>query len=175
MNKKVITILLLTLTIILVLYGCGNNSEPTIASETTGAIIEATVPGTELPTHPQVEDWIDETTEPLEAETEGTEPEETETEETEPEETETEETEPEETNPENTTPEETTSDKPSNEVTSYEKYMNMSPAEQQAFFESFGSIEAYLAWYDAAVAEYEANTNVTDISGGSVDLGDLMG
>ena len=42
------------------------------------------------------------------------------------------------------------------EKTEYEKLLEMSGEEQQAFMESFESLEAFFAWLEEAKAEYEA-------------------
>ena len=58
----------------------------------------------------------------------------------------------------------------------YEDYMEMTAAEQQAYYESFDDPMEFFAWLNAAKAEYEANKNDIEIgSGGSVDLGDIIG
>lgn len=56
---------------------------------------------------------------------------------------------------------------------SYEEYLKMSPAEQQAHFEQFPSLEAYIAWHNAALAEYEENQSSIEVTGG-IDIGDFM-
>lgn len=78
------------------------------------------------------------------------------------------------TEPENTIP--GTTDAPSHEYT-YEDYMAMSPSERQAFVESFGSIDAFWEWYDAAYADYEARQETIEVGGdgGGIDIGDLVG
>lgn len=55
----------------------------------------------------------------------------------------------------------------------YEEYLAMSPAEQQAHYETFPSLEAYIAWHNAALAEYEENQNSIEVTG-SFDIGDFM-
>ena len=89
-----------------------------------------------------------------------------------PEETEPKETEPKETEPEETKPEETT---PPATTLGYEQYMNMSAAEQQAFFQTFDSVDAYFAWLNSAKADYEEKQNATDLENGAVDIEDLLG
>lgn len=93
---------------------------------------------------------------------------------TKPQETKPQATKPQETKPQETTPPETVPVKPDGTKVSFEQYNNMSSADQQAFFESFENVDAYLAWYDAALKEYENSKNVIEIAGGSVDLGELM-
>lgn len=55
----------------------------------------------------------------------------------------------------------------------YEQYMALSAEQQQAHFESFPSLDAYIAWYNAALAEYEANQNIVEATG-PIDIGDYM-
>lgn len=55
----------------------------------------------------------------------------------------------------------------------YEEYLKMSPAEQQAHYEAFPSLEAYIAWHNAALAEYEENQDSIEVTGG-IDIGDFM-
>ncbi len=54
-----------------------------------------------------------------------------------------------------------------------EEYNSMSPKDQQAYFESFDSVEDYWAWYDAAKADYDAKMDGTHIEGdGNFDITD---
>ena len=55
----------------------------------------------------------------------------------------------------------------------YEEYLAMSPAEQQAHYEQFPSLEAYIAWHNAALEEYEENQGSIEVTGG-IDIGDFM-
>ena len=57
---------------------------------------------------------------------------------------------------------------------SYEEYMAMSPAEQQAYYERFSSLEEFIAWHNAAQAEYEAEHDIPVVTG-PIDIGDYMG
>ena len=59
--------------------------------------------------------------------------------------------------------------------TAFEQYNNMSGDDQQAYMESFDSIESFVAWYNAALAEYEAVSNPIEITDGVIDLGELIG
>ncbi len=43
----------------------------------------------------------------------------------------------------------------------YEEYLKLSPALQQAYCESFSSMDAYMQWFNAAVKEYNDNKNDT--------------
>lgn len=55
---------------------------------------------------------------------------------------------------------------------SYEDYLAMSPTEQQAHYEQFPSLEAYIAWHNAALAEYEENQGSIEVTG-PIDIGDF--
>ena len=55
----------------------------------------------------------------------------------------------------------------------YEEYLAMSPYEQQAHYEQFSSLEAYIVWHNAALAEYEENQSSIEVTGG-IDIGDFM-
>ena len=59
--------------------------------------------------------------------------------------------------------------------TEYEKFHAMSPAEQQAYMESFDSIEAFFEWYEQAAAEYEAAKPPIDVGDGNINLDDIIG
>lgn len=161
-ERKIIAFAMAILMIASVFTGCGQKNavsnvetqEPTITTET--AAPEVTI-SPELQQALDegwiVEDWPEETTEATEA---------TKSEETKPEETDPEETEPTETAPEETTAQVT--------ITEYEWYLSLSAEAQQAFFESFDSIDAYFAWLNNAKAEFEEKQNATEIEGGSIDL-----
>lgn len=60
-------------------------------------------------------------------------------------------------------------------TTEYEKYNAMSGEEQEAFIDSFESIQAFMDWYNAAKAEYDALHPGIDIGDGNIDAGDLIG
>ena len=55
----------------------------------------------------------------------------------------------------------------------YEEYWAMSGKEQQAYYESFDSVEDFFAWYNTAKAEYEAANPGIDAGDGEIDLGEL--
>ena len=61
----------------------------------------------------------------------------------------------------------------SDEVT-YESYQAMTGEEQMAFMESFESMEAFFAWFNAVKEEYEENLIVIDGST-PIDLEELLG
>lgn len=59
---------------------------------------------------------------------------------------------------------------------SYEEYLALTPAEQQAYYETFADYEAYFAWLNKAKEDYENNKDQIEIGGnGSLDLGDIIG
>lgn len=144
---------------------------------------ETTLPSEPLPqqttapteTVPGVEEWPEETTLPQVPETvpqtQATEPSE---EPTAPAETEPGQkpTEPAETT-QPTAPPETTQPQTGNSGLSYEEYLAMDPARQQAFYESFPSLEAFIAWHNAALEEYEKNQPSIEVTGG-IDIGDYI-
>jgi hypothetical protein len=51
----------------------------------------------------------------------------------------------------------------------------MSPAEQQAYVESFDSIDQFFDWYNTAKAEYEAANPPIDVGDGVIDMEDIIG
>ena len=143
---------------------------------------QTTVPVLTLPEGEEVEEWDDpietepvRTTEPQENTTEHSEdatepwqedPTEPPTATQPPRETEPQPTQP----PATTEPQIGTSDPA--DVT-YEEYLAMSPQEQQAHYEQFPSLEAYIAWHNAALEEYEENQGSIEVTGG-IDIGDFM-
>lgn len=162
MNKK-ITLLVLALAVILLLsiligiFTSGEETQVGVPGETS----QTSDPDTSIPQQTTeelmdgIEEWEDlPTTQPTDATVETTAPAET--------------TAPDETTEPDQEPE-------SNDLAAqYARYLAMTPEEQQAFYESFASPDAFFAWYDSAKAAYEANQDVVDIQGGDVDLGDLM-
>ena len=84
---------------------------------------------------------------------------------------------PEETEPtieETTQPEDEGVDIHPDEMT-YEKYNAMSGEEQLAFFNSFASMEDFVAWYNAAKAKYDAEHPDIEVGDGNIDIGDIVG
>lgn len=59
---------------------------------------------------------------------------------------------------------------PDPEDVDYREFMDMTPAEQQAFMESFESIEAFFEWYEAAKEKYEKENPPIDVGDGNVTL-----
>ena len=55
----------------------------------------------------------------------------------------------------------------------YEKYIALSPEEQQKYYNSFASVEAFFNWLNAAKAEYEANRDEIEVDG-EIDIGDYI-
>ena len=55
----------------------------------------------------------------------------------------------------------------------YEEFWAMSGKEQQAYYESFDSVDDFFAWYNAAKAEHEAAHPGIDAGDGEIDLGEL--
>ena len=51
----------------------------------------------------------------------------------------------------------------------------MNSSEQQAFIKSFDSMDAFFKWYNAEKQKYDKENAGTELNGGSVDLGDLIG
>ena len=58
---------------------------------------------------------------------------------------------------------------------SYEEFAAMSGTEQKAYYDTFASIEEFFAWYNEAKAAYEAAHPDSELPGGDIDLGDLLG
>lgn len=57
----------------------------------------------------------------------------------------------------------------------YETFTAMDPAEQRVYMESFESLDAFFAWYNAAKEAYEQEHPAIDVGDGVVDLGGLGG
>lgn len=57
-------------------------------------------------------------------------------------------------------------------VIEYERYMAMSGAEQIAYMESFGSVEAFFEWLNKAKDEYEAANPIIPIEGDEINIKD---
>lgn len=62
---------------------------------------------------------------------------------------------------------------PSQKSLTYEAYLQLSNTEQQAYFRSFDTVDAFYDWLDAAQAEYE-KTHPGGSGSGSVDIGDYI-
>ena len=154
-----IKIMALCLICALLLSACGTPMTPVettnVPTSQPAESVEATTQSTEATTQP-----TETTTQPTESETQPTTPS---TEATTP-----------ATEPTTDATEPTQSG--NSYATSFEAYQAMSPAEQQAFFESFGNYEAFIAWYIAAEAAYKESQDRNEVSGdGNIDIGDLVG
>ena len=57
----------------------------------------------------------------------------------------------------------------------YARYNAMAPDEQVAFYNTFDSMEAFVAWYNNAKAEYDRQNPSIEIGNGNIDIGDLIG
>lgn len=57
----------------------------------------------------------------------------------------------------------------------YEIFQAMTPSEQQAYMESFESIDAFFDWYDQAKSEHEAANPSIDVGNGNIDLDEIIG
>ena len=177
MLKKIICTILAVVSILL-LTACGktpNNlgvetvpqTTATAPSQTTDTT-EDTIPAPSMGVGERGDYTDDSATEPS---AESSEPEVTEPGTTEPGTTEPETTEPETTGPEDTTPV-TPPDEEQTTLT-FEEYLAMSVEEQEAFVESFESLEDFIAWWNAAKAAQEKEDN-TITGDPNVDLGDLI-
>lgn len=171
MNKKVGigicvgVVILLLIAMIFVFAGDTENNHVEIAATTATEAVKETVEPTSQDaageTVEGVEEWENETTEGTEESvdvttvptTEATEPEET----TAPT---TEATEPEDTKP---------------AASAYLWYASLSAEEQQKYYESFASPEAFFAWFNAAKAEYEASKDYMDSDNPNADMGEILG
>ena len=56
----------------------------------------------------------------------------------------------------------------------YSEYVKMSPAEQQAYMESFASPMDFIAWAQQAEEEHKAHDDSIIVEGGDVNLGDYI-
>lgn len=191
MNKKRMTVIvaILVALILLCFFACRKEETPTASTEndvvTQPATIEPTKDHEE--TIPGLADFdgdvnIDESTEPtidkVEEEKDATEPTSSkdgeEEESAKPTDGKNEETEPtvEPTTGENEEEEATTPPTSSgNTKTEYEKFQAMSGAAQKEFMDSFGSVEEFFAWLNAARAEHEALHPEIDVGDGNINLG----
>lgn len=57
----------------------------------------------------------------------------------------------------------------------YEEFMALSAQEQLEYIESFEDDAAFFEWYNAAKKEYDEKNSGTELDGGTVDLGDIIG
>lgn len=67
------------------------------------------------------------------------------------------------------------SEAPDEENITFEEYLAMTPQEQVDFFNSFADPFDYVAWYDAAKAEYDAQQNKIEIGeDGTIDIEEII-
>ena len=59
-------------------------------------------------------------------------------------------------------------------VKEYEAYIAMTPAEQQAFFDTFDSYADFFTWYHEAMEAYEESQNRIEVGDGEINIGDLI-
>lgn len=72
-----------------------------------------------------------------------------------------------------TTPTQPTEQPTAGDKLTYEQYMAMPTSQQEAYFRSFPTVEAFYEWLEAAEAEYEKNQN-TVTGDGKLDLNDYI-
>lgn len=168
MNKKLIALLLVLL---LLLTGCKakNNSADATDAPEAAATQENTPTETLHPAladNPFGDDWTEPTVEETQAEA-TEEPKETEA----PKATEA----PKETEA-STEPATEPTEAPEDDGTmNYDKYMSLSAKEQSDYMNSFESVDAFFAWYNAAKDEHDSKNTEIEIGDGSFDLGELEG
>ncbi len=66
-----------------------------------------------------------------------------------------------------------TDPKPNTSLT-YAEYIAKTPAEQQAYYETYDNFMDFVAWYNAAKAKYDAENEVNRVEGGKIDIGEIM-
>ena len=168
MNTKILALTFVLVMVISAFTACGKQRED---AETTAATTETLLPGVVENIFEKEEDDDNSVTEETEAGENQAEIEsekETLSEEPLQDDTEQEESKPKETTPKETAPKETVPKQPEG-ITDYEVYKAMSPDEQVAFYESFGSAEAFMEWFNNAKAEYDAQQTIVEIGeGGAV-------
>jgi DNA processing protein len=59
-------------------------------------------------------------------------------------------------------------------LVSFSEFLEMSPAEQQAYMESYEDITDFLEWYRAAEEKYKSENTYTEISGGDINIGEYV-
>ncbi|MBQ7034257.1 MAG: hypothetical protein IJN34_00810 [Clostridia bacterium] len=63
---------------------------------------------------------------------------------------------------------------PNSELT-YEEYMAMTPTEQKAYYDSYENFTDFVAWHNAAKAEYDAENESVEIQDGEINISDIIG
>lgn len=61
------------------------------------------------------------------------------------------------------------------QLTEYELFQALSPADQRTHMESFSSMDAFFAWYNAAKDYYEQQNPSISVGDGNIDLGEIAG
>ena len=59
-----------------------------------------------------------------------------------------------------------------NQIT-YEEYNSLSGEEQEAYFNTFPTIESFFEWYNSARDEYEKNNPAIEIGDDTIDIGNF--
>ena len=57
---------------------------------------------------------------------------------------------------------------------SFADYLALTPEQRQAYVQSFPSMEEAMLWYESAKKAYEDSKDTIDITGGNIDLGDIL-
>ena len=167
------------------LSACRTGGDETTAPSVSGSIPAVTAPAATMPENEGVEEWDEPvetkplTTTPVqepdgseEAPADGPdEPVEETTKPTEPRENTSKPTEPREDEEPSVQPSQPQVGTQEPVALRYEEYMALSPAEQQAYYESFPTLEEFIAWHNTALAEYEAGQEVPVVTG-PIDIGD---
>ena len=71
-------------------------------------------------------------------------------------------------------PSEATEPEEAHKQLTFAEYLALDAAGRQAYVESFSSMEEAMLWYATAQKEYEESQDKIDISGGNIDLGDII-
>lgn len=164
MTKRAIALLMLVLVIGMV--GCGKKKSPEAVPTTAPVTPEAAAPATMAPTPtptvepteepiPGVEDSIFDQLPPEKEEVQKPDGGEV----------------PDETLP----PESEQPAAPDYTLTEYEKYQQLSPTEQKAYMDSFGSIDAFFDWYNTVKEAHEAQKPPISVGDGSIDMSEIAG
>ena len=56
----------------------------------------------------------------------------------------------------------------------YEEYLAMTGSQQQAYYNTFESVRAFVEWFDAAKAEYKKQNQAIEVTGSSINLEDYI-
>lgn len=66
------------------------------------------------------------------------------------------------------------SDVSSNSELTYKEYLAMTPTEQKAYYDSYENFKDFVAWHNAAKAEYDAENGSVEIQDGKIDISDII-